>query len=215
MMKKLAKYILGAGAAGVGALAAVILIPGLVGETTGQSAGAFVAPAQAESIQVAQAEQQPAATPSAAVTFQNGATTVQESYSDWQVSCGIRGDAKVCSMVQQQTNRETRQRVLAIELTAKGDMMEGALVLPFGILLENGVTLQVDEGAKGPALRFRTCVPNGCVVPLNFDAAFVSALTKGGTLKVNAVPDGREEIGFSISLRGFGAARSRVAELLG
>ena len=214
MMKSVAKYIPGAVVIGAGAMAAVIAIPDLVSETTGQAAAAFVAPAQAETMRVAQA-QQPSPTAAAPLTFANGATSVRESYADWQVVCAIRDRAKVCRMVQQQSDSKTRQRVLAIELTGKADGIEGTLILPFGLLLDKGVTLQVDDGAPGQAFSFKTCVPTGCLVPLNLEAPIVAVMTKGATLKVNTITDGPKELGFAISLRGFGAARKRVADLLG
>jgi len=205
------KYFVYAGAAAVGAIAAAIMVPGLVAETNGQSPNLLVSPAQAETLQVAQAD---IASPSSAPTFPGGATSVQESYSDWQVSCAISGEAKVCSMIQQQTNRETGQRVLAIELRKTEAGMGGALMLPFGILLESGVTLQIDGGAAGDNLRFRTCVPNGCLVPLDFGSEFVSALVRGGQLNIATVAEGGNDITFSVSLRGFSAASSRIAELV-
>lgn len=210
-MKRAAKSMLGAGIAGLGVFAVFALTPG-----QGADGGVdpLVTPARAETVEVAQAEKS-AETGTSPVTLANGATTVQESYADWQVTCGIREQTKICTMVQQQTNAETRQRVLAIELTVSGAGLEGALVLPFGILLDNGVSLQVDDGARGEVLRFRTCLPTGCVVPLEFDDGFATALVKGGTLKVHAVQNDRQEIAFRISLRGFNAARNRIAELLG
>ena len=53
------------------------------------------------------------------------------------------------------------------------------MVLPFGLALDHGVVLQVDDGAPGPVLRFRTCLPAGCVVPLSSDAKLVAAARKG------------------------------------
>ncbi|PRX09510.1 UNVERIFIED_ORG: invasion protein IalB [Martelella mediterranea] len=210
-MKRVAKSMLGAGIAGLGVFAVIAMTSG---QGADGGADTLVAPARAETVEVAQAEK-PAEAGSAPVTLANGATTVQESYADWQVTCGIREQTKICTMVQQQTNAETRQRVLAIELTVNGDGLEGALVLPFGILLDSGVALQVDDGERGEALRFRTCLPTGCVVPLEFDSGFTAALVKGGTLKVHTVQNDRQEIAFRISLRGFNAARNRIAELLG
>lgn len=212
-MNTFAKYLFGAGTVALGALTAIMMIPGLISESTGQSPE-VVSNDQPDPLLIAQADQSAEST-GTAVTFPNGATTVQESYSDWQVNCGIYGETKVCSMLQQQTSRETQQRVLAIELASSGDGMEGALILPFGILLEQGVRLQVDDGALGDRIAFRTCVPAGCVVPISFSANFTTALVQGGTLRVHATPDGGDQIAFGISLQGFSAARNRVAELLG
>jgi len=210
-MTRAIKYFLYSGAVVAGALAAAIIVPGFVGGTNGKAPNILVAPAQAETLQVAQAEVPPT---TAAPTFPGGASTVQESYSDWRVNCAISGESKVCSMIQQQTNRETGQRVLAIELRQAEAGMNGALILPFGILLENGVTLQVDGGPVSDNLRFRTCFPTGCLVPLDFGSEFVSALVQGGQLNIATVAEGGNDISFAVSLRGFSAASSRIAELV-
>jgi invasion protein IalB len=91
--------------------------------------------------------------------------------------------------------------------------VDGALVLPFGLALDRGVTLQVDDAPAGPALRFRTCLPAGCVVPLSFDARLVAALRKGAALKINAAADNGKDAVFTISLKGFPAALDRTAVL--
>lgn len=213
MMKCLDKCLIAAAAIGAGVIAAFIGVPNLSSESSNGSPGSLFTPAQAETLKVARPEQT-AQDRAQLTTFPGGATTLRESYSDWQVSCSALDQGKRCSMVQQQTNSKSRQRVLTIELQRNGDGMQGALVLPFGIALENGVTLQVDEAPAGNPLRFRTCVPAGCLVPLSFDAALVEALGGGGALKVNAVSDGDKSVAFSISLKGFSAAHNRIKSLL-
>jgi len=131
-------------------------------------AAASPAPASPE-LKLAQAATTPAAG-TAASTLPGGASSLQETYDDWQVVCGQQGGVKRCAMVQQQISKENRQRVLDIELWPAGDKLQGALMLPFGLALDQGVTLQVDDAAPGQPLHFRTCLPGGCVVPLSFDA---------------------------------------------
>lgn len=210
MMKRLNRYLPAAVAISAGALAGFIALPIFIDETID---GGLITTADAETLKVARQEQ-PVPAQGRLTTFPEGATTVKESYSDWQVSCTVRDQLKHCSMIQQQTNSKSRQRVLAIELQMDGDGMRGALVLPFGMALENGVALQVDEGPIGNPLRFRTCVPTGCLVPLTFDAALMTALGTGAVLKVNAVADGDKAIAFNISLKGFSAAHNRIEKLL-
>ncbi|MBZ9872939.1 invasion associated locus B family protein [Mesorhizobium sp. BR1-1-9] len=61
------------------------------------------------------------------------------------MACRIADKAKRCSMSQQRVGKN-RQRVLALELQAGRDStVTGVLVLPFGLLLEKGVTLQIDD----------------------------------------------------------------------
>ncbi|MEP7311327.1 MAG: invasion associated locus B family protein [Pseudomonadota bacterium] len=143
-----------------------------------------------------------------------------EIHGDWQVACADRATGNYCSLVQQQTNAG-RQRVLAIELTRVGNAAEGMLVLPFGLNLERGARLSVDAEGEGkastealPALRFSTCIPAGCLVPLKFAPALIAQLRTAALLKVQATTvDGGETAVFSISLRGFDEAFDRVAVL--
>ncbi len=157
-------------------------------------------------IELAQAVQSPAPLP-------GGASSLNETYKDWQVSCTQQGNAKRCSMSQQQVNQQNRQRVLAIEITAVANKSEGVVMLPFGLALDAGVKLQIDEGGIGQPIRFRTCLPAGCLVPLSFDAATVASLRKATALKVIATADGGAATPFSISLQGFGTALDRIAVL--
>jgi len=111
---------------------------------------------------------------------------------------------------------ENRQRVLAIELAAAegGNAAGGTLVLPFGLNLDQGVVLSIDEGESLPPLRFSTCLPAGCVVPLAFNQDAVTAMRSGTALKVKvAANDSGQEANFSISLSGFTSALTRAAEL--
>jgi invasion protein IalB len=125
--------------------------------------------------------------------------------------------AKSTCTSSQTQSRENGQRVLAIELTTSdgGKSMLGNLVLPFGLLLDAGVGLQVDEGKPGEARRFSTCMPGGCVVPLTFDAATAAALRTGQKLNIHArVADGNRDMVFPISLKGFAPALDRTIQLL-
>ncbi len=144
----------------------------------------------------------------------NGASSVSETYQDWQMICTQLQDGKHCSVNQQQTDSKSNQRVLAVELQPQGDKVEGALMLPFGLLLEKGVALKVGEADIGSALRFRTCLPLGCLVPLSLDAKTLGALRKAATLTVNAVGVNDQPMALSVSLKGLGQALDRAAALL-
>lgn len=94
-----------------------------------------------------------------------------------------------------------------------GNAVSGTLVLPFGLALDSGVTFQIDEKPEMQPVRFRTCVPGGCLVNVNFDAPTIVALRKGTALKVKATADRGAAAPFSISLQGFPTALDRVVTL--
>ncbi|MXO02422.1 invasion associated locus B family protein [Shinella zoogloeoides] len=142
-----------------------------------------------------------------------GASSLNETYKDWRVACVQQGTVKSCVLSQAQV-QQNGQRVLAIELNAPtGNAVTGTLVLPFGLALDAGVTFQIDEKPAMQPVRFRTCVPGGCIVNVNFDAATLVALRAGAVLKIKATADGGAATPFSISLQGFGTALDRVAAL--
>ena len=90
-----------------------------------------------------------------------GAQNLQEGYGDWVMSCDIRSEnnvsRKVCGLSQQQTNTQSHQRVLLMQLQPKGAAAEGTLVLPFGPDLSKGISLQIDSGAVFASLPLSGC----------------------------------------------------------
>ncbi|MBZ9811081.1 MULTISPECIES: invasion associated locus B family protein [unclassified Mesorhizobium] len=147
-----------------------------------------------------------------------GATSLREGHGDWTVSCNVTTQngaaAKACALSQEQTDAQSRQRVLAMEVRPNGEMVQGTLILPFGLALDQGVTLQIDDGVVLPALRFRTCLPGGCLVDLSFEGDTLAALRNGTSLKVKVVADGGKETNLALSLKGFPGALDRTAALL-
>jgi invasion protein IalB len=146
-----------------------------------------------------------------------GATTLRETYGDWAVSCASApqngAPGKVCSFSQEQANGQPRQRVLVVELRPNGSSAEGTLVLPFGLALEQGARLQIDEGQVQPPLRFRTCVLAGCLVSLSFEDKALEALRKGNSLRIKVAAEGGREVTLAVPLRGFAGAHDRTKAL--
>lgn len=153
----------------------------------------------------------------AAQGLPGGATSLKETHGDWRVTCIAPEGAVRCVISQTQVN-ENRQRVLNIELeaTEDGQAASGTLVLPFGLNLDQGAVLSIDEGEFLPPLRFSTCLPAGCLVPLTFNADAVTAMRAGMALKVKAAANGSGQgVNFSIALSGFPSALARAAALSG
>jgi invasion protein IalB len=160
----------------------------------------------------AQAQQAPSSG-AAPAQLPGGAQAVNETFQDWQMSCVQAQGGKRCAVSQQQLDEKTRQRVLVFELQPRGDKAEGVLVLPFGLALDKGVTVKAGEAELGPALRFKTCLPQGCVVPLNLDAKAMALLRKASALTVGVVSDAGQPANLSVSLKGFSSAFERATAL--
>jgi invasion protein IalB len=175
----------------------------------------FVLPGEAAGPDVAAgAASRVAGTAGPTSALPGGASSLHEIYQDWSVTCVQQGAGKRCTMSQQQSDAQSHLRTLAIELGGmSSDTANGILILPFGLAVDNGVTLQIDDGAIGTNLKFRTCLPSGCVVLLSFDARTLAALRRATVLKARATADGGGETAFSVSLKGFGSAFDRTAAL--
>lgn len=188
---------------GTTAVAACALAAGLALCAPGKAASA----ASPRAVAQADSPAQPAS------PLPGGASSLNETYKDWNVVCVQQGAGKRCVLSQTRT-QQNGQRVLAVELNPPaGNSISGVLLLPLGLALDAGVTLQIDDKPATQPLRFRTCVPAGCVVPLSFDAATVAALRTGTVVKLRAAADGGKEALFSISLQGFPNALDRLVAL--
>jgi invasion protein IalB len=82
--------------------------------------------------------------------------------------------------------------------------MRPAPALPFGLMLDAGAALQIDDAVRPGTLRFSTCLPVGCLVPLDLDAEMIAALREGTVLKVTVQSVDANEATLSVSLKGLG-----------
>lgn len=158
---------------------------------------------------------QEAATPPPGETspLPGGASSLQETYQDWNLAC--QSAPQMMCVISQQQVQQNGQRVLAVELRSNGDgALSGNLVLPFGLMLDAGAVFQIDEATQQETRRFLTCLPVGCLVPLEFDADAVAALRAGGVLQVRVQNVDANEVEFPISLMGLGVAADRLEALL-
>ncbi len=94
----------------------------------------------------------------------NGASQLSETYGDWTLNCST--GMKACTLSQALVNKE-EQRAFLIELrVAKDGTSEGTILMPFGLKMEAGVLLKLDDKDMGqgcasrPALRRVACFPS-------------------------------------------------------
>lgn len=147
----------------------------------------------------------------------NGASAINEIYGDWTVDCRLTDGQKFCALSQSQGNNQTGQRVFGIELRAPKDgRAEGTILMPFGLKLENGAILRLDDKDLGQGLRFSTCVPQGCLLPISFPTVATDAMKTGKVLTAAALNlSNGDPVAFTISLNGFTAALARISQLAG
>lgn len=140
---------------------------------------------------------------------------VQENYGDWLMACVQKDGKPLCSLSQNQVDSKSQRRVLGMEvLNLEAGKATGVLLLPFGLLLGKGVTLQLDDAAPGKPRPFSTCLPGGCLVPFELDEAMLKSLRKAKTLKIAATGIGGKNVqGLNISLKGFDDAYKRALSI--
>ncbi len=145
-----------------------------------------------------------------------GATALTEQHGDWTVRCQVQApEQRVgCALIQEQLQAETRQRMLTAEMAPNGEAVAGTLILPFGLDLQRGIVLQVDENAPLPPLPFATCLPQGCVVQFGIGPDALPQFTAGAQLRIATNSYSGTATPFAVSLRGFTGALARVRELL-
>ncbi len=153
--------------------------------------------------------------PTAAAQLPNGASSINETYTDWTVDCRVVESQKLCVLSQAQGNNQTGQRSFAIELRMpKEGKTEGTILMPFGLKLEAGAILKLDDKNLGQGLRFSTCVPQGCLLPVSFPTVATDAMKIGKTLAVASLNLANgEAVTFNVSLNGFAAALDRAVQL--
>jgi invasion protein IalB len=163
----------------------------------------------------------PAATPTVAQpappvsTLPNGAASIAETYGSWTVDCRMSEGQKLCSLAQAQGNAQTGQRLFAIELApSRNGRTEGAVLMPFGLRLESGALLKLDDRDLGQGLRFSTCTSQGCLLPISLPTVATEAMRMAQRLTVATLRlENGEVVTFNIAMAGFGQAFDRMAEL--
>ncbi|WP_343315399.1 invasion associated locus B family protein [Brucella sp. BE17] len=145
---------------------------------------------------------------------------VNESFGDWQVACKSQDGRQLCAAIQQvagsiEGKPDARQRIIALEIIRAGTSAIGTMILPFGIDVSKGVSLSLTGAdANGSSLPFKTCLPAGCLVPLEFGPQAVEGLKKAEKLTVSfeTTADGQKK-SIAVSLKGFGEAFDHIKPL--
>lgn len=148
-----------------------------------------------------------------------GPSSLTETYGDWVVRCvapqAVEGQAaptQVCEMTQELRQADSGQRVLAVALQSTEAGASLTLVAPFGLLLEAGLQVAVDEEAVTEG-RFRTCLPGGCLSVIDLTTDVLDKFAAGNAATVTMRDTSEQDLSLSVSLAGFTAAWNRLKAL--
>lgn len=127
----------------------------------------------------------------------------------------MQANAPSCLVRQVQTNNQTKQTVLAVEIGKASDgKFRGTLVLPLGLALPQGARLKIDDAALGNTLPFSTCLPQGRLVPLAFEADTIAKLSGGKALNISvSAANPAQPLTLAVSLKSLADALNRIADL--
>jgi len=156
-----------------------------------------------------------------AKTVETEPSSLTESYADWMVRCttpvAIEGGApaeRMCEMIQELRQPEGGKRVLAISLRPAegGKSGRATIVAPFGLLLSDGIRLEINETTLFSA-GFQTCLPNGCLAGGDLASDAIATLANGEQAKAVMTALNGAPLNVNVPLAGFEAAWNRLLEL--
>jgi invasion protein IalB len=137
----------------------------------------------------------------------------QQVGQPWSVRCTSDKPGRECEVYQRLVVAKSGQRVaeFAVGFPKGKQDGRGVIVLPLGILLEDGIVMQIDEGQKFK-FKPRYCTSDGCFAFINVSAALVNALEKGNEVHFNAKALNGKEIKIRMSLKGLSKTIKAAAE---
>jgi invasion protein IalB len=132
---------------------------------------------------------------------------VKAQYGDWQISCDTPPGASFeqCAMIENVIAEDQPNVGLSVIVlkTADGKARLLRVLAPLGVLLPNGLGLNVDGTDMG-RVAFVRCLPNGCVAEVVMDDALLKTLSSGKNAIFVVFKTPEEGIGIPVSLAGFG-----------
>lgn len=131
--------------------------------------------------------------------------------SAWTVRCQEK-DSDHCEIFQRLIVQETGVRVaeFAVGFPEGKSAARGVMILPLGILLPDGVQMQIDDQ---PPFKFkvRFCAKDGCFAYLNLNETVLDFMRKGNTAVVTFKTLQGQDMDFPISLKGFTKALADIS----
>lgn len=145
-----------------------------------------------------------------------GPTSLSETYDAWTVQCANQQGEKssrICQMSQELLQQKTRQRVLTFAIGMTAESSKATLILPFGLLLSEGVRVQIGEEAVLQG-SYRTCLPTGCLAEIDFPKEVVEKFETAEVASVMMTANSGQPVKTDISLKGFSSAYRRLVDLV-
>jgi invasion protein IalB len=149
---------------------------------------------------------------SARTAWPEGASALSESYGSWTVTCTRAEEKPVCLVTQAQGNARTGKREFVIEIKVPNEgRAEGMILMPFGYVIEPGISFKLDETVLGKGAPYLSCSLEGCLVPISLPTLATDTMKTAKTLSViGQKQDAKEPTTIPVPLDGFGRAFTRA-----
>lgn len=136
-----------------------------------------------------------------------GLGVLKAKYGDWDLRCETPAGAakEQCALLQSLAADDRPNINLMVIALRTADKKSRLLRInaPLGILLPNGLGLQIDQTDIGRA-GFVRCLPTGCVAEVIMDDKLIEQLRAGKTATFIIYQTPEEGIGIPMALTGFG-----------
>jgi invasion protein IalB len=131
-----------------------------------------------------------------------------KAFGDWRIRCNsATGAPSKCQMVQNVIVKDSGRPILQSVIGFIDDAPNpiGVFVLPLGIYLPAGLTLQIDKG-QIYEMSLEICGQKGCRVRFSIDDALLRTFKNGNVAEVGFQTGLQKPITVPLSLKGFTAA---------
>ena len=137
----------------------------------------------------------------------------------WSIRCNkaegqtepVEVEPGKCEMYQKQTIKDTGQRLVefAIGYPQGAQNARGIVILPLGIMLQPGLTMQIDEQTP---FKFdvRYCIQNGCYAFLELNDDVIKKMSRGDKATLTMMAQNEKRRAIPIPLGGFTKALNQV-----
>ena len=125
-------------------------------------------------------------------------------FKDWITRCAPPEEGQQCYMEQNiVAGKEKKLRLLTVQVGYFEQKRIANFILPLGVLLQQGVALEIDGFKFSNRTPYTFCNQAGCSASVELDDKMVSLLKKGRQLTTTIFNPGGEEMAIPVSLKGF------------